>query len=228
MKNDKKEKSIILLILMLITLIILIFLLINYLGKINHKPQIPTGNVDIFEIIFKNDNLNSNETNNNSIINYGDNGNTIETPENINHGNGKLVVYDEKQKYSNTTKLEIFKHASYYIVDGLIAPGAENSYQFVIRNNNSFNINYKLDFIETNDHNINMKYRLKLNGKYVVGNNNEYVELEKLNNYTAKLDKNSYDVYTLDWKWFESDNDTYVGTQIQANYKMNLKISAEI
>lgn len=245
-KNEKKkenEKLIILIILILITLIIIIFLLIKYFGRIDHKPQIPTGNVDIFDIVFGNGtnvndcrcychcqgNISSvtacDSCKYNNIHFIGNNNSGNNSSNNNDDTKTGFMVYDDDTIYSKETQLNIFTQTSYNILDNKIAPGSENSYQFVIRNNNDFNVIYNLDMIEINDYNINMKYRLKLNGNYVVGNDNEYVSVDELNQYNIALANYTYDVYTLDWKWLEGSNDTEVGTNIKANYQLNLKIT---
>lgn len=141
-------------------------------------------------------------------------------------GTPLIVVEDNTTVYSANTPLRIFTHTSYNIVNNVIAPMSENSYQFVIRNNNDFDLNYSFEAIEENKYNINMKYRLKLNGKYVLGNDNKYVTAKDLYQYDITLNSGNHDVYTLDWKWFESKNDTEIGTNINSNYKLNLKILA--
>ena len=73
---------------------------------------------------------------------------------------------------------------------------------------------------------INIKYRLKLDGTYVAGNDDTWLNCSELSQYDIELSSKNYDVYTLDWKWFESKNDTEVGTDINSNYKLELKITA--
>ncbi len=257
-KEKKNEKNFIIMILILIALIIIIFLLIRNLGFIEHKPQIPTGNVDIFDIIFqqscnnsccKNNGINCNECdicnkNNINCGTFGDNnnnnnGNSNNKNNNDNSNNNnnsnppiiedkqdELEVYDNETKFSQNTPLNIFTNTTYYVVGDKISPSSENSYQFVIRNNNGFNINYDLELNEDNKYNINMKYRLKLNGEYVSGSDDEWLTYDEINQYDVKLSANNYNVYTLDWKWVESENDTEVGTNIDSNYKLELKITA--
>ena len=36
----------------------------------------------------------------------------------------------------------------------------------------------------------------------------------------------SYNVYTLDWKWFESKNDTIIGENIESNYKLDINFNS--
>lgn len=51
-EHNKKERLFVIIILILIAIFVILYLLISYLGIIEHRPKIPTGNVDIFEIIF--------------------------------------------------------------------------------------------------------------------------------------------------------------------------------
>ena len=198
-KNERrKEKNVILIFLILIVLIIITFLLIQFLAKIDNNEKIPTGNVDIFDITFA----------------Y------------ANSSDGQVIVEDAESIFSTNTPIRIFTHSSYYIANDLIAPESQNSYQFVIRNNNDFKIKYNFDVQEENKYNINMKFRLKLNGVYVVGSNDEYVTADELFQYDMILADNNYDVYTLDWKWFEGPNDTEIGTNINSKYKLSLDIAA--
>ena len=55
---------------------------------------------------------------------------------------------------------------------------------------------------EENNHNINMRYRLKLRGKYIIGDSDNWVKAEELQRIGILLANNSYDTYTLDWCWF--------------------------
>ncbi len=275
-KSDKKKKHIILATIIIILLIIIIFLLIRCLGKIENGYRIPTGNIDIFDIVFGNSanctcGCNCNNQNN-VVCNCNAegcicNGNNVlplteETSSNSkkqrrllgkisttteqnsapqgnaqgngqgavedNNTQGSLDVYDEDDvTVENNTKLNIFKQATYHVLNDKIAPTSENTYQFVVRNNNNFNLSYDLEMFEKNTHNINMKFRLKLNGKYIIGNDKQYVDAEELSKYDLDLPAKTYDVYTLDWKWVESDNDTDIGTSIDAAYQLYMKVYAE-
>ncbi len=251
-KEKTNEKNFVVMILILIALIIIIFLLVGNLGFIDHRPRIPTGNVDIFDIIFQKNcdttctcncicnNGNCNNCNNTTGGNANTNNNTGSNTENTGESSGSvkpniptspedkdgIEVFDEETEYFQNTQLHIFTNTAYYVVDDKIAPTSENTYQFVIRNNNEFNIKYDLDLFEDNKFNINMKYRLKLNNVYVAGNDDEWLTYKELQQKDIELAANTYDVYTLDWKWFESSNDTEVGTKINSNYKLELKITA--
>lgn len=221
-KSISKKKFVIVVTLLLILFFIIIFLLLKYIGKINDNELIPTGNIDIFDINkcptcnCKDNNCdNNNETN-------------INTSENKEHDDSYGVfAYDDEVIFNENVNLNIFKQTSYYVKKDRIAPNSYNSYQFVIRNSTDVFITYNLDFIEDNKYNINMKYRLKRNGSYVVGNEEEYVTAKELSQYNINLDINNYDVYMLDWKWFSSPNDTEIGSNIDSHYGLSIKLLAE-
>lgn len=138
-----------------------------------------------------------------------------------------ILVYDEEVVYTMDTPLNIFTHSVSHINGNKIAPGTENIYNFYIKNTNNFDIIYNLYITEENNYNINMKYRLKYKGEYIVGNENGYVSAQELSQTNIELARNKLDEYALEWKWIESDNDTEVGRNLEANYKLNLKIVAQ-
>lgn len=221
-KQDRKNmyKFTYILIGLLILVILILFLMMNFIGRIENKAAMLTGNVDIFDVIFGDIYIcaHCGRDGMDSYLTCPDCGNDLLDG---------LIAYDNDTVISKNTILNIFTHPSYYIVDGKVAPGAENAYQFAIRNNNDFGIIYGINFNEENSYNINMRYKLKVNGEYIAGNEKEYVTLEQLKETELKLPAYTYDVYTLEWKWVESDNDTEVGTNINSYYKLNLEISAE-
>lgn len=261
-QTQKKRRGVLLFLLLLIIFIIIILLLVRRIGFIDHKMLIPTGNVDIFDIIFKKDcdnNKDCNCTCNDNCNNF-DNPITSDKPSNSggnsnnggssssNGGSGNntsdeeekptdplvpeekkdVEVFDDTTVYSENTTLDIFNSSTYYVANNKIAPTSENSYQFVIRNNNEFSIKYSLTFAENSTHDIDMRYRLKLNNEYIAGSDSEWLSLEDIEEKIFDLAANTYDVYTLDWKWFEGDNDTEVGSAITSSYNLQLYISAQI
>lgn len=224
-----KQKNIITIIILIIIFFIILFLLVGKFGIIEVKK--PTGYVDIFDINFVfNCNCNCGGDASKCVCSFNCSckgpvlgATDIWDDEEINKG---FIVEDKKVAYEKNTPINIFSHRSYYTVNDVIAPGCENSYQFIVRNNNEFGMIYDFEMNETNEFNINMKYRLKINGKYVLGDNNTWVTANDLLQSDVVLAGNSYNVYTLDWKWFESDNDTEIGTNIEANYKLDINFYA--
>ncbi len=208
MFKPKIFKSPVYLILFMIIVLLLILLFTNY-GKAD--VLMPTGNIDIFDIIIEN--------------NRECDG--CETPvfsEDEKNGDG-LSIFDEKGNFDNQKELNIFSNPAFEMKP-IIAPGSSNAYQFVIRNNNSFNIQYSIKMNETSKYNINMKYRLKQDGNYIIGNDNTWVTANKLIVEKVNLASKSNMPYILEWKWFESNHDTEIGKLDTANYKLSIQVVA--
>ena len=237
------ERKIILTTICIIIIVLLLFFLIRHLGLIN--AMIPMGNVDIFDINFiekDGEDATSEGSENSTNSNSNNSGDTasqenfqVSISESYNLGEEKtsdetnsLVVYDKDTQYTNKTKLKIFENKSYFVRDDKIAPGSENSYQFIVRNNNDFAITYSFEMQEDNQYGINMKYRLKCNGEYIIGNDDRWVTADELSQKNINIPNKSYNTYTLDWKWFEGDNktDTEIGKNIDANYSLNIEFFA--
>ena len=135
---------------------------------------------------------------------------------------GEFYVDDSNVRWSDETELKIFVD-SLYNVPGKIAPESSNTYKFVLHNKTSYNLKYNISFIETNPYNMNMKYKLKKNGSYIVSN---YVSYDQLNLTGALLNSKENDTFDLEWKWVSSDNDTAAG-KAEANYKLKINVEAE-
>lgn len=141
-------------------------------------------------------------------------------------GNGQPVLdenFDVVDKYhiwSQTTSLKIFD------VD-VIAPGDSGSYDFIINNNTSKNVEYNIDFDERNASNVNLMYKLKRNNEYVVGNDSEWIYYNDLDINAKVLNSRKNDSYTLEWKWVHSDHDTPAGRDENATYGLSILIHAE-
>ena len=81
---------------------------------------------------------------------------------------------------------------------------------------------------DKNDKNINIKYRLKMNNTYIIGDENNWVSIEKM-----KLDniyglKDSKTIYALEWKWEDSDNDTQIAKEGLATYTVYIDIYSKL
>lgn len=204
-------------IILLLIILLLLYLLIHKFGYIeNQSILVPTGNIDIFEIdcdccnsqdktVFKeNNDINKNETEDNK--------------------NQNIIVFDNYKIWDNK-ELRIFSNPAYEY-ENIIAPGSSNSYTFVIRNNNDFDIIVDIAFEELNDKNINMNYKLKNKGNYLIGtaDNYEYINNKKIKQ--IKLSAKKQESYILDWKWIDSDNDTQIGFDADSEYKLSIIIGA--
>lgn len=228
----------------IIGLLLLIFLAIKEVGQIG---LIPTGNVDIFNIECNNDEdnncdctgtnkndddynkNNSNNKNNNSDVNVSSNpdyssNNTTGSNEEEDYRAGGFTVFDDDANWDSTNELRIFSNPAYEFRN-IIAPGSSNAYQFIVNNNQSYNIKYNINFLEENEHNINMLYRLKRNGEYILGNKTKWEKITESNFEEFKLMNKTRDLYTLEWKWVDNDNDTEV-SYLKANYVLKINIKA--
>lgn len=209
MKYNKKIKALNLF--FCILLIFLIYLLIHQFGLINDKKnKVPTGNVDIIDIDGDNITNDINENPNNNI--------------DKNKLDNNFIVEDNYTIWSNK-RLRIFSNQAYEYFSK-IAPGVSNSYDFVIKNNNDFPVLVDISMKEVNPYSINMEYKLRSENSFLAGSSFKYVSVKKLSQKNIYLKAHSSKLYSLDWKWIDSDNDTEIGETLDANYKLLVYVGA--
>ena len=216
--NEKEYNHMAVKLQILIAIIILLHILITYLGKIEHKEYlVPTGNVDIFDITCVSDNCCKEKDQE-----------TEDVPT-FNEKNG-LIVYDKYTIYQKS-ELRIFENPAYQY-KSIIAPGSSNTYNFIIRNNNMFAVKIDINMEETNKYDLVLKYRLRKDGTYILGNADTWVTAKDLKVYNIKLQSKEYNTYFLDWKWEFSQSkerdkkDTEIGFNANENYKLSIIIKA--
>lgn len=203
MKYNKKIKALNLF--FCILLIFLIYLLIHQFGLINDKKnKVPTGNVDIIDIDGDNITNDINENPNNNI--------------DKNKLDNNFIVKDNYTIWSNK-RLRIFSNQAYEYFSK-IAPGVSNSYDFVIKNNNDFPVLVDISMKEVNPYSINMEYKLRSENSFLAGSSFKYVSVKELSQKNIYLKAHSSKLYSLDWKWIDSYNDTEIGEAVDANYKL--------
>ena len=140
-------------------------------------------------------------------------------------GSDTFKVYDREKTpvtWNGATDLKIFTN-SIYELDGVIAPESSNTYQFVVRNSTEYTVRYDIVFVESNEHHINMKYKLKKNDTYII---DYYAPYDELNLYNQVLSSNTKDIYYLEWIWESTDNDTVI-SQEAASYGLQINVEAE-
>ncbi len=233
-KEDNKKKNKTDLIVKIILIIIIIILLIHNCSLIGREKRnngkIPTGNVDVIEIICDKENVCRTDSDKNNSDTRDDKGNKSEntipasaekpTPEEeIN----ELIVYDKEITWHDETPAKIFTNSMYELTD-VISPESSNTYQFVVKNGTEYNLKYKIDFIENNPYHINMKYKIKKNDTYII---DHYVTANELNVEDVFLNSKTNDTYYLEWKWFSSSNDTEIGLDPNSKYGLKIDIEAE-
>lgn len=243
-KKDKLEKRILLLIIIILIIVYLVSFrigVIEDLGGIKtdyndeNSEMIENNNQVDKEYINKdysqaeNKNLNSNsETNQEtSISNKNENSNELKDDEDIDNIKLVKVSWNGKEVTKNT-ELDIFKNEKFN-GQKIIAPNSKGSATFCVENTANTEMICNLKFTEETENPINMKYRLKIDNKYVVGNANKYEDLEKLNLKDILMQRKSINMYTIEWYWEDSDKeDTEVAVQDEKQYyTLNFEISAE-
>ena len=92
-----------------------------------------------------------------------------------------------------------------------------------------FDIKYYIEMYEESEYKVNLKYRLKKNGSYVIGNDSKWVTADELKTEFSKLNNGSTDSYALDWKWFDDDDelDNNAGENMTSEYKLNIRFYFE-
>lgn len=208
-------------IVLLIIIIILLFHNCSLLKLIKEKDKIkkPTGNVDIFEIMCNKDNCEKKDnTKPSKPVSKSNTANTMKEVEK----EKELTISDKNIIWKSNNKLRIFSNPVYNM-DSIIAPEDSNTYQFVIKNNTDYNIQYGIKFIEKNPYNINMKYKLRKGNDYMI---DDYVDYNELNQSNIILNMNNNDTYYLEWKWIGSNDDTELAN-LENAYDLSIEIEAE-
>ena len=136
----------------------------------------------------------------------------------------KLLIVD----WLSEKKTDIFSNS--YFENSKIAPGVSSEYYFVVKNEKKDDVKYDISFVEKNDSNIPIKYRLKKNNNYVVGNDTTWVDVNNLNIKDIFIDSNQNDSYTLEWQWDYIDDvndssDTIIAMG-NSDYQLSINITA--
>ena len=231
-KEEKKNKVADIIVKIILIVIIIILLLhncqmINKLNGDKDKKDInyPTGNVDVFELTCEKETCKDvlpDQTDNTPVK-------PQPTPNNDKKDDEpKITVLDntDKVEWNNEKEIDIFSN-TVYEMEQKIAPECSNTYEFIVRNSTDYKIKYNIEFKEINKYSINMKYRLRKDNEFVVGDEDTWVSYDELDIENAMSDANTDQIYYLQWKWFSSDNDTSVGTDPDSYYKLTIYINAE-
>ncbi len=240
MSNKKYKITIVI----LIVIILLLLLFICFKGFFTKDVREDV--VNVFEIkcdynckcndkqdtdsnISSDDNVSGNKTStsvskyeNSKINNFDNNDNTGNNNSKTEYSDA-IEIYDDNISWRSDNDLKIFENSTYKN-SNIIAPGITGKYKFVVSNKTRFDIKYTMLFEETNDYGINMKYRLLNGNNYIVSDWSDYTSL---NQNDVNLFSGNGNTYYLEWKWFDSSNDTSIGSSGVANYKLKINIKAE-
>lgn len=111
--------------------------------------------------------------------------------------------------------------------DKIIYPGLEGEYQFKIENVSNMALFYDPSFMDVNEFDIPMRFKLKQGNDYIVGSQEEWATIDELKVETQKLMPERKHLYTLEWKWLELDDqkDTEIGMEELAQYEFTININ---
>lgn len=114
--------------------------------------------------------------------------------------------------------------------DTVIAPGQDGTYAFTFENRNDNALVFSFTFTEANDYGIDITYRLKRDGAYIVGADGNYVGVEPLSVGAGGLtiEANSDSVFELEWKWAHNDAVDTAAGENGATYTLNIGFSAYV
>lgn len=105
------------------------------------------------------------------------------------------------------------------IFGDIIAPMSKGTFKFSVQNDTNEDVVYHIQFLDEMSTFVNMKYRLKMDNIYIVGNKDEYVSIDKMNLKSIISPKDSTSIYVLEWFWESDDEkDTYVGSKAEEQY----------
>lgn len=258
MKREERKGSNKILCVIVVLLLATIAILLWLLFRPQPEPaKIPTGNVDVFDIRIgclcgrkNNDDNKGNESGDDDDAGCGGDADgfypNVSPGKNSQKGNsektingdtntdvdraGIVYVDDKNGWYVYQKSLEIFNNAAFEYTNK-IAPGVSNSYDFKVHNETSNKIQYNIEFSEESEYFVNMKYRLKRAGAYVVGSETEWVSAEQLSTSMKQLAIDGVDAYTLDWMWPYEDGkdgqDTKAGENMRSEYHLGIKVNFE-
>lgn len=145
--------------------------------------------------------------------------------EEIVNNKDRFKITQDSKEWKDLKSLNIFNNY-YFNGNSIIAPNVHGRYNFTVENYKDVKILYNLKFMENNEYNINMVYKLKLNGAYIAGDEQTFVKYIDLNTNDIVINEHTKDVFTLEWKWQDSDNDTQIGKTQEVSYKINIEINA--
>lgn len=234
--NNKNEKKIIIyLIIIAIILIYIALFFINYIvdkGKI--KDTVSTTIPSPDNTVLGEEDDKTNQTGKDDKDDKGDKDDKDEDEDIIIDNSDRFrVTQVSKDNQGNQTttdwkelkELDIFNN-KYFEDKSIIAPGVSGSYSFTVENESSSKFLYNIDFTDENIYNINMVFKLKVDGEYVAGNEKTWVKSNELNRVEIPLNTYDIHVYTVEWKWEDAENDTQIGETDGAYYKMFIDVLA--
>ena len=135
-----------------------------------------------------------------------------------------IKISDDSGDWKKDQKINIFTVAGLEYV----APYDKGSYEFNVVNTRTKKISYQLLLEEDNVDKVNIKYRLKENGKYIIGESG-WVYYNEIALEDIVLNAKETDSYQLEWMWVSENNelDTSIGEKEERSvYSVAIKVIA--
>ena len=136
------------------------------------------------------------------------------------HGDDTINVRDEYQQWGQNTIIRLLRPGEFLV------PGKGGTYDWNVDNIVEEDVVYMATFSEDNKFNANILYKLKRNGEYIAGSEDEWIHFEEMNFKGRTLAPGETDTYNLEWKWIDAPNDTEVGHSENATYSFGMYIMA--
>ncbi len=140
-----------------------------------------------------------------------------------NDGEWKPKTDDNEDEVNTINVFSVSTSAREYV-----APYDHGIYEFDVTNLRNKNIIYNLSLEEENEDKVNIKYKLKKNGEYIIGQSG-WVYYDQVKFDEIPLTAKGTDSYELEWCWVSEDNeqDTKIGLKKErALYTVTIKALA--
>lgn len=129
-----------------------------------------------------------------------------------------ITVTAEDIEIETKTELNIFTNSKRNW-QNIIEPMATGTFKFSVKNDTNDDAEYHIQFLDEMSNFVNMKYKLKMDNVYIVGNKDTYVGIEELDVKNIVSPKDSISIFVLEWYWESDDEkDTIVGTSSGDQY----------
>ena len=214
-RNDYKVKKIVTVLIILLLILVCIVHIIQSIEIVEKTIKFPDLNIPYMDTTNINYNTEPEYIYMNQVKGKKQNRNTK-----------RFYIKDNHTTWNGQDRLNIFRDITHNNRE-LIVPFSTGLYDFVLVNVNNFKLKANVNFYHNNPYNINIKYRLKQGNTYIVGDNDTYVTINELLLQNISMQKNTQTKYTLEWKWFEDDNDTLIGSLGTAKYELTIEYHAE-
>lgn len=134
--------------------------------------------------------------------------------------------------WTQNTTISLFADRTGVGADRKLAPGSKGSYAFLVNNNNTYGITYRMKVTAPQGQLlIPLRYRLKSGETYLCGNSSTWLTAEELAAAAVTLKGGTQKEYLLEWQWmFDGGDDAYdtqIGMAANLEYQVIVTITIE-